>query len=77
MVLPDNRVVMATASVSTAKWTTARLASVRLAGSRSVRYWAMACSMDCAVSGFFNSAVATGNPLMNKARSRVLALPAS
>lgn len=48
---------MATRIGSTAKWTTA-LASVRLRGSRSVRYCAMACSTPWPVSGFLSSAVA-------------------
>ena len=43
-----------------------------VAGSRSVRYWAMACSMFWLVSGFFSSAVAVGMPLTSRARSMVL-----
>ena len=44
---------------------------------RSVRYWAMAFSTVWPVSGFFNSAVATGIPLTNSPRSTVRVLPGS
>ena len=42
---PASLVVMATRSGSTAKWTSARRLRVTFLGSRSVRYWVMACSM--------------------------------
>ena len=50
-------------------------AASRFFGSRSVRYWVIACSTPCPVSGFFSSAVATGMPLTNSARSSVLPEP--
>jgi len=74
---PSSRVVIATRCVSTAKCTTARLPSVTLLGSRSRRYWAIACSTSCPVSWFFSSAVATGMPLTNSTRSSAASDPCS
>ena len=74
---PSSRVVLATCSVSTAKWTIARRPRVTFLGSRSARYCSLASSTPCPVSAFLSSAVATGTPLTKSARSNVLFVPGS
>jgi hypothetical protein len=64
-----SRVVIATRCGSTAKCTNVRARKIRSLGLRSVRYCAIACSTFWCVSGFFNSAVATGIPLTTNVRS--------
>ena len=62
--VPASRVVMSTASVSTAKCTNVRRLNSKTGsrGSRSSLYCRRASSTRCPVSGFFNSNVATGIP---------------
>jgi len=69
---PWSRVVRKTRLGSTAKWTSARRAKFGSEGSRSWRYWCLACSTFWAVSGFFSSAVAVGMPFTSSTKSSVL-----
>ena len=63
---PARRVVIATRSVSTAKWTIALRRSLAF-GSWSLRYWLIECSTPCPVRAFFSSAVATGDAVDEQA----------
>ncbi len=68
---PASRVVIATSSLETAKCTRQRFANPSSGspfGSRSVRYCALACSIDWVLS-VLSSSVATGSPLTNSTRS--------
>ena len=71
MAAPASAVVMYTRYGSTAKCTSARARTGSWTASRSDRYWLIAWSTVCPVSGFFSSAVATSSPLTNRATSIV------